>query len=215
MPTHRELEKQIWGRASLGAPVDTLPAIGPSPFRQPMAWLKQALGLQSGEPPQALNTSQILSAMDVTQGGWPFAKYEGIEMIVAGPVVGAWQINMIPADATSQFVIQGLSIAGVATGVGIVGAPASIGGAGYPSVPAFGQPATTPPFTLGNPQARLFQFNIAPGGIATTVDLLGARVVVIPPGFTLALAFSTGIAGGSQVAVDCAWARVPAGFKVA
>lgn len=218
----REMERQLWGKASEAGTTDQGPPPGPSPFRQPMQWIKGALGLQSGEPPQALNTTQIISAMDVMQGGWPFAIYSSTGLAVAGPVGGAWRINLTDADSTALHVILTLAIRNQSAATTYAGvyrlstmAATAGGGSGIQviGIPAQGALAPATLADLGAAEAVVANWSVAPAASwDSTVGILGARPLIVPAGMVL-VANSANLLAGDTLEFHTTWAKIPNGFK--
>lgn len=219
--SYGQLEEELWGHRAIPAPDDPGAVTAPSRFKQPLQWVKQALGLQAGEPPQALDTSRIIAAMDVMQGGWPFAVLEGSGLSVAGLVAGAWRVNLTPADTTQQLVIETIAIenqsaANPYAGTLRLASFAATAGAGS-GIPVVGIPPQggLAPATLANVgivNAFVANWAAAAGGVTTTVDILGARQIIVPPGFVLQLT-SVNLLAGDTLILDTTWNRIPAGFR--
>lgn len=217
----RAFETSLFGKASQsdGSPPVTQAQQPPSPFRQPMAWIKSALGLQSGNPPQVLDTRFIVPAMDTMQGGWPFAVYEGLEFQVSGPQALGFTILITPAIPNAQIVIIGLSVFNNSLGGPLSGAFRFVAPGGntvFVAPPVAPQQQTGTVLTAtGQANPSLAQYSVASGATATMQDIFsGIRYVVVPPGMCLAVSCSAGLVALGQWVCDVAWARIPAGFKV-
>lgn len=199
----RDLEKDLWGKASDPTGGGTPAPPQSSNFNRPLNWLLRALRLQSPNPPGALKIDAVISAMDVMQSGWPFAQYFGFQRLY-GPAIGAGDI-LVPGDANSITRLIYLSLIN-----GPVG-PATM--RFLFTVPSPFSPDPLLPATSQNPGfPYVCQATLAATGVATTVDILGGRDIIIPPGMTLATDI-TNIPAGTTVRLDCAYVRYPAGFR--
>ena len=189
----------VFGRSSVPSGGKVPPPVASlSPFRRSMEWVKSALGLQIGSPPQDLNTAQIIPILDAFQDGWPFATYDTpIGFTGAGPLVLTAGQIIVPADNTVTQRLLALNMQ-------------HSGGAGPNTTVFFLQTFTG----AGGTSRRIGvgQVTLAVGARATLVDVFQSREIVVPPGFSLTADSSPDLIAAESLSISVGVQRIPAGF---
>ena len=203
MPDWKEFERMVFGRSSAPSGGTVPPPVASlSPFRQSMAWIKSALGLQAGSPPQDLNVAQILPYLDAFQNGWPFANYvstanAGAALI--GPI-GVFTSNAI-VFADNRFIQRLMAYEITHSG-------------GAAPITAIFRVGAIPPAGV---RAAIAQVVLAPGGgKATMVDIFGARDIIVPPGMSLTVdGGGAALLAGESISFNGGLIQqIPAGFHL-
>lgn len=196
----QEFERSLFGKASTpeaGAAATAPTPAALSPFRQSLNWIKQALGLQSGSPPQQLDTSVIVAAMDALQDGWPFARFEVFTTTVT---VGGQ--TLMPRDVSVLRRVIAIDMAYI-----------DLLGTGVPITVILrsGPWSNLRSGTGANVDVGVSKLTIGATVEVETLDILQSRALYIPPGTSLSL--NGVIPVGNNVLVNVATATVPAGFR--
>lgn len=221
----RTFERSVFGTASDTAPPGPpAPAARPSPFRQPMAWLKVALGMQGGNPPQALDTGQIRASIDAAASGWAFAVYEGLSLQVGA--TGGGIVALTPAFTDQQLVILdtdaayvGAAPRGVQFGVGVssLGVLTQTVNWAQPTRNPVQPNPPSPAIVVAAPLVPIIgEVTVPAGGVQSTRDIYGftREPLRIPPGLVLyANILGAAIPAGEIITFNVTWARIPAGFR--
>jgi hypothetical protein len=196
--TFRDLEKGLWGKAS----EPTIGGLGAKPtewsgFSRSLIWLRNALGLFAGNVPNTIDETNVLPALDVFQGGYPFSVYVPTAGTITG-IVGAFDFVVI--DISQQVTQRLYAFEVVHSGAGALGTV----------------PFQMTVITNTGQAIRIAQGTLAAGAvlpsIATLQDVFGARDIWLPPGFQLRL--QGGVLGvNDTISFTANTQQIPAGFK--